>query len=123
MLHLASILSDPELVGASFSVHRAFYRLSEGEKELLREEIYETFGTVHPARMEEIQLLPVEYRSSPILLIHSPVQLSTGRRLDDTTFTAPDRILYNFQTWLVISVRDWTPFGFCRAYAVLQKET
>ena len=123
MHDLTSVLSDPELGGASFSVRRAFYRLSEGEKELLREETYETYGTVHPARMEEIQLLPEEYRSSTVLLIHSPVQLSTGRRLDDTTFTAPDRIIYNLQTWLVISVRDWNPFGFCRAYAVLQKET
>ena len=121
MPDFTSILSDPQLGGASFSICRAFYRLSQGEKELLREETYETYGTVHPARMEEIQLLPEEYRSSPILLIHSPVQLSTGRRLDDTTFTAPDRIIYHLQTWLVISVRDWTPFGFCRAYAVLQK--
>ena len=23
---------------------------------------------------------------------------------------------------MVFSIRDWSPFGFCRAYAVLQKE-
>ena len=118
MLTLTQTITDPELGAAPFTVLRSFYRQSAGEKIFDHLEEYETFGSVHPAKMEDLQLLPEEYRSEQVLVFHSPVPLSLGSQLTDTTFTAPDRILYQFVHWLVISVRDWSSFGFCKAYAV-----
>ena len=123
MLQVTSVITDEELGGAPFVILRSFFRQSRGEKTFLREDRYETFGTVHPASLEELQLLPGEYQHETVLNIHSPVPLSLGGRQDDLTFTDPDRILYRYQSYLVVSVRDWSPFGFCRALAVLLKET
>ena len=38
------------------------------------------------------------------------------------SFTAPDRIHWNNQTWRVVRVRDWEMFGYYQAYAVLMHE-
>lgn len=38
------------------------------------------------------------------------------------SFTAPDRIHWNGQTWRVVRVRDWQTFGYYQAYAVLMYE-
>lgn len=38
------------------------------------------------------------------------------------SFTGPDRIHWNGQTWRVVRVRDWQMFGYCQAYAVLMRE-
>lgn len=121
MISLLSAITDPELGGAPFVIIRSMYGLSQGEKVLLSEDRYETFGAVHPAKMEDLQLLPEEYRHSQVLLFHSPVSLQLGGRIDDEKFYAPDWILFNFQSFLVISVSDWSSLGFCKAYAVLQR--
>ena len=122
MRTLDSVITDEELGAVPFVVIRRTWRQSQGEKELIDETQYETVGTVHPASPEELQLLPEEYRSEQILIFHSPVPISLGGPLTETTFTAPDRILYRFRQYLAVSVRDWTAFGFCRALAVLQRE-
>lgn len=122
MIQITDAITDSELGGTPFTVIRRTYRKSGGETVLESEERYETFGTVHPAKLSDLQLLPEEYRHETVLHIHSPVKLSLGGPLDDLRFTAPDRIIYRLQTWQVISVRDWTEFGFCRAFAVQQKE-
>ena len=38
------------------------------------------------------------------------------------SFTGPDRIHWNNQTWRVVRVRDWQMFGYYQAYAVLMRE-
>ena len=38
------------------------------------------------------------------------------------SFTAPDRIHWNDQTWRVVRVRDWLGFGYCQALAILMHE-
>lgn len=38
------------------------------------------------------------------------------------SFTGPDRIHWNDQTWRVVRVRDWQGFGYCQAYTVLINE-
>ena len=122
MQQLTAAITDEELGGAPFVIVRSVYRQSQGEKEHIRDDRYETYGTVHPAKLSDLELLPEEYRHETVLIFHSPVSLSLGIRFDDMTFTAPDRILYRFRTYLVISVRDWSSFGFCKALAVLRKE-
>ena len=38
------------------------------------------------------------------------------------SFTGPDRVQWNGQTWRVVRVRDWQMFGYYQAYAVLVHE-
>jgi hypothetical protein len=38
------------------------------------------------------------------------------------SFTAPDRVHWNNQTWRVVRVRDWQAFHYTQAYAVLMHE-
>lgn len=39
------------------------------------------------------------------------------------SFTGPDRVHWNNQTWRVVRVRDWQSFGYYQAYAVLLHES
>ena len=122
MISILDAITDQELGAAPFVILRTVYRKSEGESVLLREDRYETAGSVHPAKLADLQLLPEEYRFETVLIFHSPVPLSLGAALTDLHYAAPDRILYDGRTYQVISVRDWSAFGFCKALAVLQKE-
>ena len=122
MQQITDLIMDEELGGAPFVILRSFYRQSGGEKALTHEDCYETFGIVHPASPAELELVPEEYRHLPAILIHSPVQLSLGVRQSETEFSGPDRIVYQHSLYLLILVRDWTHFGFCRGIAVLQRE-
>ena len=123
MQQVTAAITDEELGGAPFTVIRSFYRPSGGGKVLTHEERYETYGTIHPAKLEDLQLLPEEYRHETVIHIHSPVALSMGAHMDSGEFSAPDRILCHRREYRVISVRDWSAFGFCRALAVLQKDS
>ncbi len=122
MFQIVSAITDPELGAVPMIIQRAVYRKNTGEKEQVSEEEFEIFGSVHPAKMSDLALLPEEYRSETVLVIHSPIPLTLGGPLDDLRFTAPDRILCQQQTWQVIAVKDWSAFGFCKAFAVLRKE-
>ena len=122
MIQITDAITDSDLGGTPFTVVRRTYRKSGGEAVPEREDRYETFGTVHPAKLSDLQLLPEEYRNETVLHIHSPVSLSLGGPLDDLHFTAPDLVICRLCTYLVISVRSWMDFGFCRAFAVLRKE-
>ena len=51
----------------------------------------------------------------------NPIERVGGEPLNELEYIAPDRILYNFRTWNVISVRDWSDSGFCKVLAVRTK--
>ena len=72
MQQVTAAITDEELGGAPFVIFRSFYRSSGGEKILTHEDRYETYGTVHPAKLEDLQLLPEEYRNETVIHIHSP---------------------------------------------------
>lgn len=51
-----------------------------------------------------------------------PTEFPPQAALGVSSFTGPDRIQWNGQTWRVIRARDWQGFGFCQAYAVLMHD-
>ena len=122
MLQMTDVITDPELGAAPFVILRTIYRKSAGESVLLSEDRYETFGSVHPAKAADLLLVPEEYRYETVFIFHSPIHVTMGEPLNELEYTAPDRILYNFRTWNVISVRDWSDSGFCKVLAVRTKE-
>ena len=115
---LDDIAADPELGGVPFTILRDHMVLREGEAALDFREAFTTFGVVQPARDQDLSLVPEEYRSETLMTFYSPSPFSLGSRPDAAHFTAPDRILWNGRTFLVIAIKDWTPFGFSRAIAV-----
>lgn len=121
MINLSPVITDEELGAAPFVILRRTYRKFQGSPALDNEERIRAAGVVHPAKAEETSLLPEEYRSEIILRIHSPQPLTAGRPLDALTYLAPDQILLDANVYQVISVRDWSTFGFCSALAVLRK--
>ena len=122
MLQLADIITDGELGSAPFVIRRRHYTLSSGEAVLTASEDIPTAGTVYPAADVDISLVPEEYRSETLRTFYAPVPFSLGNRADPASFTAPDQILYGSKTFLVVSVKDWSAFGFSKAIAVEKAE-
>ena len=111
---------DPELGMTAFTVTRPVYtRTPSGVTE--QEAVSAAAGTIHPAAPEELQLLPEEERSETAIVIHTDFALSTGEDRGKR-FTGPDRITWNGRDWRVVSVRDWSMFGYYKAIAVMLHE-
>ena len=122
MVQITSAIMDQEMGGSPFSILRRHFCRENGVPVLKREEVIQACGTIHPAAAADLQLFPEEYRSETVIHIHSAVRLSTGSSADLLHYTAPDLILLGGRKYLVFSVKDWSAFGFCKAFAVLQRE-
>ena len=115
-MNVTDAIMDPELGMTSFSVSRIVYtRTPSGTT--AQTASASVLGTIHPAAAEELQLLPEEERSETAIVIHTDFALSTGEDRGKT-FTAPDRVAWNGNTYRVVSVRDWSMFGCFKASAV-----
>ena len=81
-------------------------------------------GCIHPGTPEMLQLLPEEEKAEEFIVIYTDYALSTGtpEASGVSSFTGPDRIRWNGQTWRVVRVRDWGTFGYFQAYAVLMHD-
>lgn len=119
---MASVIHDPELGCAAFTVERITYtRSREGTASRVRTE--QARGCVHPGTAETLKLLPEEEQHETYIEIYTDYPLSTGIPEEDSaSFTAPDRIRWDNRAWRVVRVRDWSAFGYCRALAVLTGE-
>ena len=115
---MTDIIQDPEMGAENFTILRRRMILSDGEAEYDETETIAVSGAVHPAKEEELSLLPEEYRTQTVMTFYAPVRFSLGSRTDAVRFTEPDRIRYGGREFLVISVKDWMAFGFSRAIAV-----
>ena len=123
MLQLSDIAADPELGGVPFTILRDNMVLQNGEAILESRVDISTFGIVQPARDQDLSLVPEEYRSETLFTFYSPLCFSLGKRPDASHFTLPDKITWNDRSFLVIAVKDWSPFGFTRAIAVEKFES
>ena len=117
MLQPTDLLSDPELGSAAFTVVRTVYHRRDGTFVPLTTTRTAAVGCVHPEAPETLSLEPEEDKKETRLVIYTPFPLSTGRN-DGITWQAADQILYDGFTWRVISVKDWSPFGFVKAVCV-----
>ena len=114
---------DPELGCTAFTVERITYtRIRAGTTS--RTVTVQALGCIHPGTPEMLQLLPEEEKNEQFIAIYTDYALSTGTPEGSgaVSFTAPDRIHWNSQTWRVVRVRDWQMFGYYQAYAVLMQE-
>ena len=122
-MDIMSAIFDPELGCSAFTVERiAYTRTRAGTTS--RSEMTQAMGCIHPGTPEMLQLLPEEEREEQFIAIYTDYPLSTGVSEDSgaSSFTGPDRVLWNNQTWRVVRVRDWQMFGYYQAYAVLMRE-
>ena len=122
-MDIDSAILDPELGSVSFTVERITYTRSR-EGTTSGSTFSQARGCIHPGTPEMQQLLPQEEKNETFIVIYTDYVLSTGTPEEPgaSSFTAPDRIHWNDQTWRVVRVRDWQMFGYCQAYAVLIKE-
>lgn len=119
-MNITDAIFDPELGCTAFTVEQITYtRSREGTTSCSR--IVQARGCIHPGTPEMLQMLPEEERNETFIAIYTDYMLSTGTPEEPgaSSFTAPDRIHWNDQTWRVVRVRDWQMFGYCQAYAVL----
>ena len=121
MFQFIQSFMDQEMGGSPFSILRRHYVRSAGSPVLEWEENIPAYGTIHPASASDLMLFPEEYRTQTVIHLHTAVPVSLGKHLDESHYTAPDLILFQGQRFLAFSVRDWSAFGFCRAFAVLQR--
>ena len=122
-MDITSAILDPELGCTAFTVERITYtRTRSGTESASRTD--QARGCIHPGTPEMLQLLPEEEKNETWIVIYTDYPLSTGSPEGDgaVSFTAPDRIHWNNRTWRVTRVRDWQPFGFVQALAVLLQE-
>ena len=121
MLLLTDIIQDEEMGAAPFTILRDHFRFSDGELVPETTETISASGVVQPTKDSDLTLVPEEYRSETLLTFYSPVPFSLGFRPDATHSISPDRIQYAGRSFLVLSVKDWSSFGFSRAIAVEKK--
>ena len=122
-MDITSAILDPELGCTAFTVERIIYTRSRSGT-TSRTVTAQAMGCIHPGTPEMIQLLPEEEKTDQFIAIYTDYPLSTGTPEDAgaSSFTGPDRILWNGRTWRVVRVRDWQSFGYVQAYAVLMRE-
>ena len=120
-----SIVAAPHSGDGSFQVtsHSVDISATGGHGMFARSRTAQALGCIHPGTPEMLQLLPEEEKAEEFIAIYTDYALSTGTPEDaGASFTAPDRIHWNNQTWRVVRVRDWQMFGYYQAYAVLMQE-
>ena len=116
-MDITSALFDPNLGCTAFTVERITYtRTAEGTT--FRSRIFSALGCIHPGPPEVIRLLPEEEQHETFIAVYTDFALSLG--VDHgSSYTGPDRIRWNGETWRMVQVRDWSGFGYCQALAVL----
>ncbi len=116
-MDLSSALTDPDLGFTAFTVQRTTYRRQNGSS-VPSEQTLPASGCIHPGTPEMVQLMPEEERHEEFIAIYTDFPLSLGENGGGVTYTAPDRILWNGDTWRVVRVRDWSVFGYYQALAI-----
>ena len=117
MQSLIPALTDPDLGFTAFSVQRITYRRQNGTS-VPSVQTLPASGCIHPGTPEMVRLLPEEDRHEEFIVIYTDFALSLGENDGGSEYTAPDRILWNRETWRVVKVRDWMIFGYVQGYAV-----
>ena len=118
---MSFILQDPDLGSTDFTVQRTVYRRRAGQS-VPTTQTHAATGCIHPGTPEMIQLLPEEEKHETFIAIYTDFRLTTGENFGGASFTAPDRVLWQDQTWRVIRVKSWQQFNYVQALATLMSE-
>ena len=120
-MDVSAALTDPEQGYTAFSVKRTIYRRQNGAS-VPTEQTLPASGCIHPGTPEMLQLLPEEERAEEFIAVYTDFPLSLGENGGGASYTVPDRILWNGETWRVVRVRSWAMFGYVQALAVKMQE-
>ena len=121
MIDLSTALQDPELGFTAFTVQRITYR-RQNDASVPSTQTLSASGCIHPGTPEMLQLLPEEDRHEEFIAVYTDFALSLGENSGGTTYTAPDRIVWNGKTWRLVKLRDWSGFGYTQGIAVRMNE-
>ena len=113
-MDISSALTDPDLGFTAFTVQRTTFSIQNGMA-VPSVQTLDTSGCMHPGAPEEEQ-------REEFIAVYTGFALSAGENDGGETWTAPDRILWNGETWRVAQVRDWSVFGYVQALAVMMHE-
>ena len=116
-MDISPALTDPELGFTGFTVQRITYHRQNGTS-VPAVQTLPASGCIHPGTPEMVQLLPEEERHEEFIAVYTDFPLRLGENGGGATYTAPDRILWNGETWRVVRVRNWAVFGYVQGYAV-----
>ena len=116
-MNLTPVLMDPELGFTAFTVQRTSYRRESGAS-VPSVQTLPASGCIHPGTPEQLQLLPEEDRHEEFIAVYTDFPLSLGTNEGGETYSAPDRILWQDESWRLVTLRDWSPFGYVQALAV-----
>jgi len=116
-MNISEAIFDPELGYTAFTVQRTTYRRRNGTS-VPSNQTFSAAGDIHPGTPEMVQLLPEEERHEEFIDIHTDFPLSLGTNSGGETYTTPDRITWNGNTWRVVKVRDWSAFNYHHCLAV-----
>ena len=116
-MDVSAALTDPDLGFTAFSVLRTSYRRQNGSS-VPSDQTLPASGCIHPGTPEMVRLLPEEERTEEFIAVYTDFPLSAGENDGGATYTVPDRILWNKETWRVVRVRSWAMFGYVQALAV-----
>ena len=120
-MDVSAALTDPDLGFTAFNVQRTTYRRQNGSS-VPSDQTLPASGCIHPGTPEMVQLLPEEERHEDFIAIYTDFALKLGENGGGATYTAPDRIVWNGETWRVVRVRDWSMFGYYQGLAVKMHE-
>ncbi len=120
-MNLAPVFTDPDMGFTAFTVQSTTYRRQNGSS-VPSEQTLQASGCIHPGTPEMVQLLPEEERQEEFIAVYTDFALSLGENGGGVTYSTPDRILWNGETWRVVRVRDWSMFGYYQGLAVKMHE-
>ena len=120
-MDITSAVFDPELGCTAFTVERITWTRSRSGT-TSRTETARAMGCIHPGTPEMLQLLPEEERADEFIAVYTDFPLSLGENGGGASYSVPDRILWNGETWRVVRVRSWAMFGYVQALAVKMQE-
>lgn len=119
-MNVNSAFLDPDLGATVFDVKRITYHPNSSVPPDVQ--IFTgVAGSIHPAPPEMLELLPEEERFEESIYIHTEFAVQMGKN-NGETLIAPDRILWNGESWRVVRIRDWSSFGFYAALAQKMQE-
>ena len=123
LIDVSDLLSDEDIAGQSFSVIRTVTASPVGGLAQLASTTTTTIiGSVQPATAQELLRMPDGERVGGAVTVRSSFALIAGG-IDPLTGIdrTADQVVFKGVTYTVMSVQDWTDFGFGYVEALCSK--
>lgn len=105
-LDVTDILGDPDIAGDPIIIIRAKRNVDANGLTVDAPYQISTYGNIQPASGQQLRQLPEEQRTEATISAFVPVPL-----IPLSTSNAPDRILYDGQTYRVVTANPYGHYG------------